>query len=177
MVGHVNVQERAEADYSGARRGACFARLASRLQSGPVRLGSGPLWGAQAGAGAPGAHHLMRRLVRSADVVGSVGRSSESDPAFLPAGAGSWEKHKRAEKAFRATEGLPPVELHGAGGAYSAVGGDHRIPVARFRGVGRTDAEVARLGGRRVEDGAAFDGRPGSGGRVPAQEGAAGGRW
>lgn len=44
----------------------------------------------------------MRRLVRSADVVGSVGRSSESNPAFLPAGAGSREKHKHADKAFRA---------------------------------------------------------------------------
>lgn len=92
------------------------------------------------------------RVVRVADVVGSVGRCSEFDRAFLPARRSTGERWKHVDKAFRQAEVFPPVSLYEIGDAYFVLDGNHRVSVARFHGVEWIDAEVTRFGVPRSID-------------------------
>ncbi len=87
MVGYVNVEEQVAADFSHARRKAILRRLASRLRRDPT-LVTPPCFGeVSTRLGARGGVSCGRRVVRSTDIVGSVGRCSDFDGAFLPAKA------------------------------------------------------------------------------------------
>lgn len=58
-------------------------------------------------------------------IVGSVGRCCSC----------SAERWKRLYAAFLEGKTLPPVELYKVGGAYFEADGNHRVSVARFRGL------------------------------------------
>jgi hypothetical protein len=76
-------------------------------------------------------------VVRLADIVGSVGRCSAFDEAFLPASErarGRWERIDRA-----------PVSLYKIGDLYFVEDGNHRVSVARYHGAQWIDAEVTEF--------------------------------
>jgi hypothetical protein len=68
-------------------------------------------------------------------IVGSVGRCGSFDAGFLPVCSCSAERWKRVYAAFLEGKTLPPVELYKVGGAYFVADGNHRVSVARFRGL------------------------------------------
>jgi hypothetical protein len=70
--------------------------------------------------------------VCATNIVGSVGRCSEFDEAFLPAKATHEARWKRIDLAFYRGEKLPPVSLYEVGNAYFVLDGNHHVSVARF---------------------------------------------
>ncbi len=132
-------------DFSRARRKATLRQLASRLRSDPtsgrvlcfeeVRRKLRAVGGVRMG---PIAIHLS-------NIVGSVGRSSEFDRAFMPTRASVEERWKRIDRAFHRGEGLPPVSLYKVGGFYFVLDGHHRVSVARYHGAEWIDAEVTEF--------------------------------
>ena len=101
-------------------------------------VGAGP-------AGAAGGVPLGLRVVRLADIVGSIGRCSEFDEAFLPASERARGRWERIDRAFRRGEELPPVSLYKIGGLYFVEDGNHRVSVARYHGAEWIDAEVTEF--------------------------------
>ena len=133
-------------DVGRARRKAFFGRLAARLHAVPAPrlLCFEPC---KRRPGAAGGAHLGLRVVALKDVVGSVGRCSEFDGAYLPTGEGVRTKWQRIDRAFHLGEELPPVSLYKIGGHYFVLDGNHRVSVARYHGVGWIDADVTEFRG------------------------------
>ena len=151
-VSYMSVEEQVDADFSRARRRASFRRLMARLRGDPT-LAAQPCFGeVDETLGARGGVRRGPRAVRLEDVVGSVGRCSEFDRAFLPMGASTKERWKRVDRAFRRAEELPPVSLYEAGGSYFVLDGNHRVSVYRYHGVEWVDAHVTGFGARTVSE-------------------------
>ena len=98
--------------------------------------------------------HVRGRVYRGVQavpvskVIGSVGRYQDFDRVFLPTQdvtAGRWRSIARAHYA---DVSLPPVQLYKVGDAYFVLDGNHRISVARERGVEFIDAEVIEVEAR-----------------------------
>lgn len=145
MVGYMSLEEQVEADFARARRRALLRRLGARLRKdrGSDRL---PCFeDARRRVSARGGARLERRVVRSEDVVGSVGRCSDFDRAFLPAEASVGTRWKRMDEMFHRAEEFPHVSLYKVGDAYFVVDGNHRVSVYRYHGVEWVDAYVTEF--------------------------------
>jgi hypothetical protein len=79
------------------------------------------------------------------EIVGSEGRYADFDDEFLPLKDSSEEKWRSLYAALRRGEELPPVSLLKVGDAYFVRDGNHRVSVARWRGVEVLDAEVVEV--------------------------------
>lgn len=82
------------------------------------------------------------QVVKVAQIVGSVDRFRDFDRAFLPRHnytAGRW---KNVDRAYYQDVRLPPVQLYKVGDVYFVKDGNHRVSVAKERGVEFIDAEV-----------------------------------
>jgi hypothetical protein len=145
MVGHMNLREQVDADFTRARRRALLRRIGTRLCNGSVPDRLLCFEEAKRRLGPRSAIHLGMREVRSTDVVGSVGRCSQFDRAFLPTRASTESKWKRVDRIFHLAEEFPPVTLYKIGDAYFVLDGNHRVSVARFHGVEWVDAVVTEF--------------------------------
>jgi uncharacterized protein len=145
MIGHINEYEQADADFARARRRAAFGRLAARLWKDvtPGRLSC--FEEVQRRLGAGGGTRLGIMPVRVIDIVGSVGRCSQFDVAFLPTSRGARTRWERIDRAFHSGRDLSPVSLYKIGDSYFVNDGNHRVSVARFHGVEWIDAEVTEF--------------------------------
>ncbi len=132
--------ERVEHDFERARHKAFVHELTSLLRRRPNEL-------------IP-YHEIRRRLsperesyrgVRAVPVdqiVGSVDRFRDFDREFLPRHnytAGRW---KNVDLAYYQDVRLPPIQLYKVGDVYFVKDGNHRVSVAKERGVEFIDAEV-----------------------------------
>ena len=88
--------------------------------------------------------------------MGSVGRCSEFDAAFLPLSRRTRERWERIDRGFRRGVELPPVSLYEVDGSYFVLDGNHRVSVARYHGVEWLDAEVTAFRSRPPETGNAY---------------------
>ena len=82
------------------------------------------------------------QTVPVAQIVGSVDRFRDFNRTFLPLHnhtAGRW---KNVDKAYHQDVRLPPIQLYKVGEVYFVKDGNHRVSVARERGVDFIDAEV-----------------------------------
>ena len=145
MVGYMSLEEQVDVDFTRARRRALFRRLMSRLRDGPASDGLPCFEDLRQKLGAVGGIRVGRRVVRVEQIAGSVGRSSEFDPVFLPTKASVGERWKRIDRAFHRGEELPPVSLYKIGDSYFVADGNHRVSVARYHGVEWIDAEVTEF--------------------------------
>ena len=152
MVGHVNLEELVDADFSRARRKAFLRRIGNRLRKDPD-AGRLPCFEeAKRRLGAQGGIRLGRRTVPTERIAGSVGRCSEFDEAFLPIRTGTEERWKRIDRVFRRGLEIPPVSLYEIGGSYFVLYGNHRVSVYRYHGVEWIDAEMMRFYTRLPKD-------------------------
>jgi hypothetical protein len=82
------------------------------------------------------------RTVPVAAIRGSVGRFKDFDREFLPVKRGSKERWRRIDEAYYEDIVLPPVQLYKVGDIYFVKDGNHRVSVAKERGIAYIDAEV-----------------------------------
>jgi hypothetical protein len=75
-------------------------------------------------------------------IVGSVGRYNDFDREFLPLRRQSKERWRRINDAYYKDVPLPAVQLYKMGDAYFVKDGNHRVSVAKERGIAYIDAEV-----------------------------------
>ncbi|CAN5551431.1 DUF4032 domain-containing protein [soil metagenome] len=141
----MNIREQVDADFSKARRKAFLRRIGSYLRNDP---GSNQLLSfeeVKKALGALNQVYLGMRTVELKKIVGSVGRHRDFDRAFLPSKGGNRERWKKIDEMMRRATELPPVSLYKIGDAYFVQDGNHRVSVARQRGVDVIDAEVTEL--------------------------------
>ena len=98
--------------------------------------------------------YLGMREVPVSKIVGSVGRHRDFDRAFLPSKPDLGTRWRRIDEIMHRAEELPPVSLYKIGDAYFVQDGNHRVSVARQRGVEMIDAEVIELRSRVPVDSA-----------------------
>ena len=149
MVSYMSLEERVDADFSGAHRRALLRREATRSRRDTAS--EGPLLCFDALGKIPGASARVYRGTRTVPVSqigGSVGRCSEFDGDLMPTKASVEERWKRIDRAFHRGEQLPPVSLYKVGGFYFVLDGHHRLSVASYHGVEWIDAEVTEFGAR-----------------------------
>lgn len=75
-------------------------------------------------------------------IIGSFDRFRDFDRAFLPRHARSAGRWQNIDRAYHEDVRLPPVQLYKVGDVYFVKDGNHRVSVARERGVEFIDAEV-----------------------------------
>lgn len=75
-------------------------------------------------------------------IVGSEDRFRDFDRAFLPRQAHTASRWKNIDRAYLHDIRLPPVQLYQVGNVYFVKDGNHRVSVAREKGVEFIDAEV-----------------------------------
>lgn len=85
------------------------------------------------------------QAVPVARIVGSEGRYKDFDNQFFPKNAHLKARWESIDKAHLQNVTLPPVTLYELGGLYFARDGNHRISVAKARGIEFIDAEVVSL--------------------------------
>ena len=78
-------------------------------------------------------------------IVGSEGRYKDFDNQFFPKNAHLKARWESIDRAHLQNVTLPPVTLYELGGLYFARDGNHRISVAKARGIEFIDAEVVSL--------------------------------
>ena len=92
--------------------------------------------------------YLGMREVPVSQIVGSVGRHRDFDRAFMPSKPDLGTRWRRIDEIMDRGEELPPVSLYKIGDVYFVQDGNHRVSVARQRGVEMIDAEVIELRSR-----------------------------
>ena len=146
--------EQSDRDFSRARRKAFLRRIGAYLRRDP---GSNQLLSFDEVKGALGAIsqvYLGMREVPVSKIVGSVGRHRDFDRAFLPSKPDLGTRWRRIDEIMDRGEELPPISLYKIGDAYFVRDGNHRVSVARQRGVEMIDAEVIELRSRVPVDSA-----------------------
>jgi hypothetical protein len=146
--------EQSDRDFSRARRRAFLRRIGAYLRRDPA---SNQLLSFDEVKGALGAIsqvYLGLREVPVSKIVGSVGRHRDFDRAFLPSKPDLGTRWRRIDEIMDRGEELPPVSLYKIGDAYFVQDGNHRVSVARQRGVEMIDAEVIELRSRVPVDSA-----------------------
>jgi hypothetical protein len=146
--------EQSDRDFSRARRRAFLRRIGAYLRRDP---GSNQLLSFDEVKGALGVVsqvYLGLREVPVSKIVGSVGRHRDFDRAFLPSKPDLGTRWRRIDEIMNRAEELPPVSLYKIGDAYFVQDGNHRVSVARQRGVEMIDAEVVELRSRVPVDSA-----------------------
>jgi hypothetical protein len=137
--------EQSDRDFSRARRRAFLRRIGAYLRRDP---GSNQLLSFEEVKGALGAIsqvYLGLREVPVSKIVGSVGRHRDFDRAFLPSKPDLGTRWRRIDEIMDRGEELPPISLYKIGDAFFVRDGNHRVSVARQRGVEMIDAEVIEL--------------------------------
>lgn len=134
------VEEQVRSDYERARQKAFFNELLSFFNRRSNELIS--------------FHEVRRRFKPEGEsyrgmqeapvrqIIGSFDRFRDFDRAFLPRQAHSASRWKNIDRAFHTDVRLPPVQLYKVGDVYFVKDGNHRVSVARERGVEFIDAEV-----------------------------------
>ncbi len=144
----MDLNEQADRDFSRARRKAFLRRVGAYLRNDP---GSNQLLSfdeVKSALGAVAQVYLGMRTVPVAKIVGSVGRHRDFDRAFLPSKEDLSTRWKKIDQVMHRAEELPPISLYKIGDAYFVRDGNHRVSVARQRGVEMIDAEVIELRSR-----------------------------
>jgi hypothetical protein len=83
-----------------------------------------------------------------AKIVGSVGRYKDFDRAFMPTKESLAPRWQSIARAYFRDDALPPVKLYKIGSAYFVVDGNHRVSVARERGIESIPAQVTEVQSR-----------------------------
>jgi hypothetical protein len=91
--------------------------------------------------------HVYRGVhgVSLSKIVGSVGRYRDFDRAFMPVKDSVARRWQSIARAYYDDVSLPPVKLYKVGEVYFVLDGNHRISVARERGLDSIDAEVVEI--------------------------------
>ncbi len=132
--------DQVSADYDRARRKAFLHDIVSFLKREPNTLISY----ADVRDRVTMEHESYRgmREVPIDKIVGSMDRYRDFDRRFLPKRKNTANRWKSIDRAYYQDVILPPIQLYKVGEIYFVKDGNHRVSVARERGVAFIDAEV-----------------------------------
>ena len=150
----MDLHEQSERDFSRARRKAFLRRIGAYLRRDPASNQLLSFDEVKGALGVVSQNYLGLREVPVAKIVGSVGRHRDFDRTFLPSKPDLSTRWRRIDEIMHRAEELPPVSLYKIGDAYFVQDGNHRVSVARQRGVEMIDAEVIELRSRVPVDSA-----------------------
>jgi hypothetical protein len=93
---------------------------------------------------------LGRQQVEIDKIVGSEGRHGQFTRGFLPKSRALKRRWMDIDRAHLEMATLPPIEVYEVGGVYFVRDGNHRVSVAKTKGLSHIEAEVTSLpiGGR-----------------------------
>ena len=134
------VDDKVRSDFERARQKAFFQGILSVMRRKSNELIS--FHDVQSRMKPEGESYRGMQIVPVAQIVGSVDRFHDFNRTFLPLHnhtAGRW---KNVDRAFHEDVRLPPIQLYKLGEVYFVKDGNHRVSVARERGVEFIDAEV-----------------------------------
>lgn len=129
-------------DYDRARATAAFRRLLRVVARRRVRLLSLAEVQAERGLRVVAVRRHGVRPVPVCLVVGSVNRSADFDPDFLPLEQVDKARWERVNRAVIRGEAMPAVRLIKLGECYFVEDGHHRVSVACYRGMEYIDADI-----------------------------------
>jgi hypothetical protein len=89
-----------------------------------------------------GESYRGHQTVPVTQIVGSMDRYEDFDRTFLPRKKNTRGRWTNVDRAFYEDVRLPPIQLYKVGDIYFVKDGNHRVSVARERGVEFIDAEV-----------------------------------
>lgn len=89
--------------------------------------------------------YIGMKTVPVASIVGSEGRYNDFDNMFFPKKSHLKNRWESIDRAHIQNTILPPINLYEIGGLYFVRDGNHRVSVARARGIEFIDAEVTSL--------------------------------
>ncbi len=130
----------ARVDFDRARRRAFLNELTSIFNRRPNLLLS--FEEVQRILPIKGQFHKGFQQAPISQIVGSVGRYHDFDRAFLPTQSNTRPRWESVDIAHLNDVELPPVQLYKVGSIYFVKDGNHRVSVAKERGVEYIDAEV-----------------------------------
>jgi hypothetical protein len=133
----------AHADFNRARRKAFFGELVSTLRKEPNWLLS--FDDVQKALPMQGQRYKGLHQVSISAIVGSVDRYADFDRQFLPVQSHIRPRWESIAIANLIDVSLPPVQLYKIGQIYFVKDGNHRVSVAKQRGMDYIDAEVIEM--------------------------------
>ena len=154
MLGPADAEQEVHGEFARARRKQFFGRLAGRVaarfrgagQDGDDVAGRLACFGeASEGVGVPEGCCRGFETVEVGRISGSVGRCLDFDRGFLPVCSCLGDRWRGVYRALREGKSLPPVLLYKLGGEYFVLDGNHRVSVARYRGIAAVDAMVTEF--------------------------------
>ena len=92
-----------------------------------------------------GQHYRGLQAIALDKIVGSKGHYQDFDRAFFPRQTRTRSRWVSIDQAYYEQVPLPPVELDKIGEMYFVTDGNHRVSVARARGLDFIDAYVTEL--------------------------------
>ncbi|CAA9555772.1 MAG: hypothetical protein AVDCRST_MAG73-3265 [uncultured Thermomicrobiales bacterium] len=134
------VEEMVRSDFDRARQKAFVHDLVAALARRPNDLI--PYHELRRRVSPEGESYRGLQVVPIDQIVGSMDRFGDFDRAFLPRQrhtAGRWQN---VDRAYYNDVTLPPIQLYKVGDVYFVKDGNHRVSVAREKGVDFIDAEV-----------------------------------
>lgn len=133
----------AESDFSRARNKALFNEIqhllspeeAAMISFGEVRKVIKP----------QSETYIGMKVIPIDKIVGSEGRYKDFDNQFFPKRSIIRERWEHVDEAIIKDIVLPPIKVYELGGLYFVRDGNHRVSVAKAKGVEFIDAEVVSL--------------------------------
>jgi hypothetical protein len=132
--------EQVRYEFERARQKAFFHDLVAVLRRRPNDLI--PYHEVRSRLSPEGESYRGMQTVPVVQIIGSVDRFKDFDRAFLPRQSYTRGRWLNVDRAYHLDVRLPPVQLYKVGDVYFVKDGNHRVSVARERGVEFIDAEV-----------------------------------
>src|SRR6476620_6419145 len=85
------------------------------------------------------------RAIPVDQIIGSVDRYEDFNRHFLPTQTHTQARWENVDRAALAEISLPPIQVYQIGGAYFVADGNHRVSVAKERGLRFVDAVIVEL--------------------------------
>jgi hypothetical protein len=134
------VDEKVRQDFERARHKALFHELLSIVKREPNELI--PYHEVRKRVSPDRESYRGHQVVPVRQIVGSVDRFHDFDREFLPRHGHTSGRWQNVDRAYYQDVRLPPIQLYKVGEVYWVKDGNHRVSVARERGVEFIDAEV-----------------------------------
>lgn len=136
--------QQAQDDFARARRKAQFNIFLSNLQMKQSDLLS--LYDVKELLKPKTENYIGVKPIKISQIIGSEGRYQDFSSTFLPKKEllrGRWQSIDRAHMQYVE---LPPISVFKIGDAYFVRDGNHRVSVAKMRGIEYVDASIVELG-------------------------------
>lgn len=140
------IEQQVRSDYERARRKAFLTEVGKLLGQRTNELLS--FEEVSHSLGTTNQTYRGQQIVAVKQIIGSVDRYADFDRQFQPSNSSTRDRWKAIDRAYYNDVILPPVMLYKVGDVYFVKDGNHRVSVAKARGIQFVDAEVTEVRSR-----------------------------